>query len=243
MSLVLCLVARSCLTLCDPVDCIPPGSSVLGVFQARMSGLPFSFSRGSSPPRDPTRVSCLSCFAGRFFTCWATGEAPIISLENTNWIDIVLCSEKAMAPHSRTLAWKIPWMEEPGRLQSWGRAWLSDFTFTFNFSCIGEGSGKPLQCSCLKNPRDGEAWWASVYGVTQSRTQLRWLSNSNSFVLLACVTLCFYYTVKLYLRIHFIKLQIIYETKFFLWQAHLYVSHVILTTIQYDTVQYTHFKE
>ena len=136
MSLVLCLVARSCLTLCDPVDCIPPGSSVLGVFQARMSGLPFSFSRGSSPPRDPTRVSCLSCFAGRFFTCWATGEAPIISLENTNWIDIVLCSEKAMAPHSRTLAWKIPWMEEPGRLQSWGRAWLSDFTFTFNFHAL-----------------------------------------------------------------------------------------------------------
>ena len=65
----------------------------------------------------------------------------------------------------------------------------------------------------------------------------------NSFVFLACVTLCFYYTAKLYLGIDFIKLQNFYEPKFFLWQAHLYVSHLILTTIQYDTVQYTHFKE
>ena len=42
--------------------------------------------------------------------------------------------------------------------------------FHFSLSCIGEGNGNPLQCSCLENPRDGEAWWASVYGVTQSRT-------------------------------------------------------------------------
>ena len=54
---------------------------------------------------------------------------------------------------------------------------LSDFTFTFHFhfslSCIGEGNGNPLQCSCLENPRDREAWWAPVYGVAQSRTQLK----------------------------------------------------------------------
>ena len=49
---------------------------------------------------------------------------------------------------------------------------LSDFTFTFHFSCTGEGNGTPLQCSCLENPRDGGAWWAAVYGVAQSRTQL-----------------------------------------------------------------------
>ena len=42
--------------------------------------------------------------------------------------------------------------------------------FHFSLSCIGEGNGKPLQCSCLENPRDGEAWWAAVYGVTQSDT-------------------------------------------------------------------------
>ena len=42
--------------------------------------------------------------------------------------------------------------------------------FHFSLSCIGEGNGNPLQCSCLENPRDGGAWWAAVYGVAQSRT-------------------------------------------------------------------------
>ena len=63
-----------------------------------------------------------------------------------------------MAPHSSTLAWKTPWTEKPGWLQSMGSlSWtrLSDFTFTFH-SCVGEGNGNPLQCSCLENPRDGE---------------------------------------------------------------------------------------
>ena len=50
----------------------------------------------------------------------------------------------------------------------------------FHFSCIGEGNGNPLQCSFLENPRDGGAWWAAIYGVTQSRTQLKRLSCSNS---------------------------------------------------------------
>ena len=52
--------------------------------------------------------------------------------------------------------------------------------FYFSLSCIGEGNGNPLQCSCLENPRDGEAWWAAVYGVAQSRTWLKWLSSSCS---------------------------------------------------------------
>ena len=52
--------------------------------------------------------------------------------------------------------------------------------FHFSLSCIGEGNGNPLQCSCLENPRDGEAWWASVYGVAQSRTRLKRLSSSSS---------------------------------------------------------------
>ena len=45
---------------------------------------------------------------------------------------------------------------------------------------IGEGNGNPLQCSCLDNPRDGGAWWASIYGVAQSRTRLKRLSSSSS---------------------------------------------------------------
>ena len=51
--------------------------------------------------------------------------------------------------------------------------------FHFSLSCIGEGNGNPLQCSCLENPRDGGAWWAAVYGVAQSRTRLKWLSSSS----------------------------------------------------------------
>ena len=52
--------------------------------------------------------------------------------------------------------------------------------FHFSLSCIGEGSGNPLQCSCLENPRDGGAWWAAVCGVTQSRTRLKRLSSSST---------------------------------------------------------------
>ena len=48
----------------------------------------------------------------------------------------------------------------------------------FHFS-LGEGNGNPLQCSCLENPKDGGAWWAAVYGVTQGRTWLKWLSSSS----------------------------------------------------------------
>ena len=141
-----------------------------------------------------------------------------------------------MAPHSSTLAWKIPWMVEPGGLQSmgslgvghdratslslftfmqwrrkwqptpvflpgkshgwrslvgcspWGREELDTnerLHFHFSLSCIGEGNGNPLQCSCLENPRDGGAWWAASYGiagVAQSRTRLKRLSSSSTVV-------------------------------------------------------------
>ena len=55
--------------------------------------------------------------------------------------------------------------------------------FHFSLSCIGEGNGNPLQCSCLENPRDVGAWWAAVYGVAQSRTRLKRLSGSSSSLL------------------------------------------------------------
>ena len=67
----------------------------------------------------------------------------------------------------------------------WGRE-ESDTTerlhFHFSFSCIGEGNGSPLQCSCLENPRDRGAWWAAIYGVTQSRTRLKRFSSSSSMI-------------------------------------------------------------
>ena len=73
----------------------------------------------------------------------------------------------------RSLVGCSPW----GREESDTTEWLA---FHFSFSCIGEGNGNPLQCSCLENPRDSGAWWAAICGVTQSRTQRKRLSSSSS---------------------------------------------------------------
>ena len=87
----------------------------------------------------------------------------------------------AMATHSSTLAWKIPWMEEPGRLQSMGSQrvrhnWATSLLlFTFMH---WRRKWQPTPVFLLENPRDGRAWWAAIYGVAQSRTQLKWLSSS-----------------------------------------------------------------
>ena len=92
--------------------------------------------------------------------------------------------------------WRRPWQPTPVLLPGKSHGWRSlvgcspwgheesDMTerlhFHFSLSCIGVGNGNPLQCSCLENPRDGGAWWAAIYGVTQSRTRLKQLSNSSS---------------------------------------------------------------
>ena len=78
-----------------------------------------------------------------------------------------------MAPHSSTLTWEIPWMEEPGRLQSMESLTVghdSAASLSISLSRIGERNGNPLQRSCLENPREGEAWWAAIYGVAQNQT-------------------------------------------------------------------------
>ena len=98
------------------------------------------------------------------------------SLEEKLWQTQTADSEKAMATHSSTLAWKILSMEEPCRLQSLGSLrvghdWstsLSLFTFMH-----WRGNGNPLQYFGLENPRDRRAWWAAGYGVAQSRTWLK----------------------------------------------------------------------
>ena len=77
-------------------------------------------------------------------------------------------------PHGRrSLVGCSPWGHQESEMTEW-------LHFHFSLSCIGEGNGNPLQCSCLENPRDGEAWWAAVYGVAQSWTRLKRLSSSSS---------------------------------------------------------------
>ena len=92
-------------------------------------------------------------------------------------------SKKAMAPHSSTLAWKIPWTEEPGRLQSTGLLQVGhDWATSLSLYSFMHWRRKwqPTPVSCLENPRDGGAWWAAVYGVTQGWTRLKRLSSSSS---------------------------------------------------------------
>ena len=86
-----------------------------------------------------------------------------------------------MAPHSSTLDWKIPWTEEPGRLQSMGSLrvrhdWMTSPSF-FTFM-HWERTWQPTPVFLPENPRDGGAWWAAIYGVTQSQTRLKWLCSS-----------------------------------------------------------------
>ena len=103
--------------------------------------------------------------------------------DQQNRVRIMWFSEEARAPHSSTLAWKIPWTEEPGRLQSTGSLrvghdWATSLSlFTFMH---WRRKWQPLQCSCLESPRGGGAWWAAVYGVARSRTGLKRLSSSSS---------------------------------------------------------------
>ena len=90
-----------------------------------------------------------------------------------------------MAPHSSTLAWKIHGQRSLVGWGPWGGEELDTtewLPFHFSLSCIGEGNGNPLQCSCLENPRDGGAWWAAIYGVAQSWTLLKQLSSSSSSI-------------------------------------------------------------
>ena len=96
----------------------------------------------------------------------------LLSPANPEWHPTpVLLPEK---PHGwRSLVGCSPWGREESDT-------MERLHFDFSLSCIGEGNGKPLQCTCLENPRDEGAWQAAVYGVTQSRTRLKRLSSNSS---------------------------------------------------------------
>ena len=131
------LVAQSCPALCYSMDCSSRGSSVHGIFQARiLDWVAMIFSRGSSQPRNQTQISCI---AGRFFTIRATREAPLLKKQAfTLWASqvllVVICQcrrhkrnfqflgredplEEGMVTHSSILAGRIPWTEGLGGLK------------------------------------------------------------------------------------------------------------------------------
>ena len=117
-----------------------------------------------------------------------------VALEKYNQIQILKCITCSMLSNRRRRWHPTPvlvsgeshgWRSLVG-CGPWGHS-ESDTTeqlhFHFSLSCIGEGNGNLLQCSCLENPRDGGGWWAAVYGVAQSWTRLKRLSSSSSSML------------------------------------------------------------
>ena len=110
-------------------------------------------------------------------------QCILCQITNGNFSLTRTTMEKAMAPHSSTLAWKIPWMEESGRLQSMGSLrvghnWATSLSlFTFMH---WRRKWQPTPVFFLENPRDRGAWWAAVHGVAQSQTQLKQLTYQNN---------------------------------------------------------------
>ena len=110
------LCAQSCLTVCDAMDCNPTGSSVHGILLARiLEWVVISFSRGSSRPRDQTRVSCVSSVTGRFFTRWA-----ILKLSCEIPTKFTIVGQGAQAEDCKCWVWMV-WVQNlPLSLSSWG---------------------------------------------------------------------------------------------------------------------------
>ena len=114
-----------------------------------------------------------------FWLCWVFIAA---------WASLYLWQvgatlEKAMAPHSSTFAWKIPWMEEPGRLQSMGLQRVGhdwETFFTFHFHALEKEMATDSSALAWRIPGTGGAWRSAVYGVAQNRTRLKRLSSSSS---------------------------------------------------------------
>jgi len=136
----------------------------------------------------------MGVFSVVFRSCSTTGGVCVLEVSGPgkcSTLSQVAMSREALIGEDYVLLRRRQWHPTPVLLPGkshgqrslvgcspWGH-WGSDtLHFHFSLSCIGEGNGNPLQCSCLENPRDGGVWWAAVYGVAQSRTRLKWLSSS-----------------------------------------------------------------
>ena len=158
-------VAQSCPTPNDPMDCSLPGSSVHGIFQVRVlewGAIAFS-------------VPCHT---------WQQNRLVLKTSQPRNIPNYSITSgEGNGTPTPVLLPGKSHGRRSLVGCSPWGCTELdttSRLHFHFSLSCIGEGNGNPLQCSCLESSRDRGAWWAAVYGVAQSRTRLKRLSSSSS---------------------------------------------------------------
>ena len=141
-----------------------------------------------------------SCWA---WAWWVEEEGSVVKVTVVNAFGALALYQACAKPFPHTILFKLPssywrrqWQATPVLLPRKSHGWRSlvgysprgryesvvteRLHFHFSLSCNGEGNGNPLQCCCLENPRDGVAWWAAVYGVTQSRTRLKRLSSSSS---------------------------------------------------------------
>ena len=169
--------AQSCPTLWDPMNCSTPGFPVhhqlpeftqTHVHQVSDAIQPSHPLSSPSPPApNPSQHQSL-----RHFTCM-----------HSLWFSLQICRRRQWHPTPVLLPGKSHGLRSLVDCGPRGGE-ESDTTerlhFHFSLSCIGEGNGNPLQCSCLENPREGGAWWAAVYGVAQSRARLKRLSSSSS---------------------------------------------------------------
>ena len=138
---------------------------------------------GRSPEKgngNPLQYSCLGYLMDR--GAWRATVHGIVGVEHnlvtkqqlqqtTAYLHALTTGASNGTPLQHSFAWKMPWTEEPGRLQSMGSLRVGTterLHFPFSFSCIGEGNGNLLQCSCLEDPMGRGAWWATVYGVAKS---------------------------------------------------------------------------
>ena len=192
----LCVYVQSCLTLRGPMDCSPLGSPIHGILWARiLERVTVSFFRGLPntgikiwPPESPAladdSLPLMLPVGSNYEKSW-----NVVSAYYVHGAELCLFSY-ALIPHKSSVQlgmWRRRWHPTPVLLPGkshgrrspvgcspWGRE-ESDTTerlhFRFSLSCIGEGNGNPLQCSCLENPMDG---------VAQSQTRLKWLSSSSS---------------------------------------------------------------
>ena len=120
-----CVLSRSVMSdsLCNPMGYSPPGSSVYGIFQARiLEWFSISFSKESSPPRDQTSISCVSCFAGGFFMCWAIQESLSLTLNLgyiSNWLWQIKWNRSEIAQEPSQVFKRLP-------IPSWSLRHLSE---------------------------------------------------------------------------------------------------------------------